>query len=94
LTDDQFTTTYKKRWSVEEYHKSLKQNTSIAKSPTRTLTTQSNHLFCSLWAYVKLEKLKYKTKLNHFNIKGKIYLKALKVAFQELAIIKAQALPA
>lgn len=89
LTDDQFTTIYKKRWSVEEYHKSLKQNVSIAKSPTRTLTTQTNHLWCSIWAYVKLEKLKLKTQLNHFEIKAKIYLKALKAAFQELANIKA-----
>jgi DDE superfamily endonuclease len=94
LTDDQFTTIYKKRWSVEEYHKSLKQNVGIAKSPTRTLTTQTNHLWCSLWAYVKLEKLKFKTKLNHFEIKAKIYLKALKAAFKELENIKAQTLVA
>jgi hypothetical protein len=84
LTDDPFTTIYKKRWSVEEYHKSLKQNVSIAKSPTRTITTQTNHLWWSLWAYVKLEKIKYKTKINHFEIKAKIYLKALKAAFHEL----------
>ena len=94
LTDDQFTIIYKKRWSVEEYHKSLKQNVGIAKSPTRTVTTQTNHLWCSIWAYVKLEKLKFKTKLSHFEIKAKIYLKALKAAFQELAQIKAQPKPA
>lgn len=94
LTDDQFTTIYKKRWGVEEYHKSLKQNASIAKSPTRTVTTQSNHLFCALWAYIKLEKLKFSTKFNHFQIKAKIYLKALKAAFDELAIINSQALSA
>jgi DDE superfamily endonuclease len=94
LTDDQFTTIYKKRWSVEEYHKSLKQNASIAKSPTRTVTTQSNHFFCAIWAYVKLEKLKFKTKLNHFEIKAKIYLKALKAAHDELATINSLASPA
>ncbi|MDR1492190.1 MAG: hypothetical protein LBT05_05680 [Planctomycetaceae bacterium] len=31
-------TLYKKRWSVEEYRKSLKQNASLAKSPARTAT--------------------------------------------------------
>lgn len=31
LTDEQLTTIYKKRWSVEEYHKSLKQNVSVAR---------------------------------------------------------------
>ncbi len=76
LSDENFTTIYKKRWSVEEYHKSLKQNVGVAKSPTRTVTTQTNHLFCSILAYVKLEKLKLKTKLNHFELKAKIYIKA------------------
>ena len=52
-----------------EYHKSLKQNVGVAKSPTRTVNTQTNHLFCSILAYVKLEKFKLKTKLNHFELK-------------------------
>ena len=94
LTDEDFTTIYKKRWSVEEYHKSLKQNVGVAKSPTRTVTTQTNHLFCSILAYVKLEKLKLKTKLNHFELKAKIYIKALKAAYAELINIKGQAMPA
>ena len=94
LTDDKSPAIYKKRWSVEEYHKSLKQNTGIAKSPTHTVKTQSNHLYCSIWAYVKLEKLKCSTKLGHFEIKSKIYLKALKAAYAELANIKNQAMAA
>lgn len=32
---------------VEEYHKSLKSNASLAKSPTKTIRTQSNHCFAS-----------------------------------------------
>jgi hypothetical protein len=91
LTDEQFTTIYKKRWSVEEYHKSLKQNASIAKSPTRTSQTQSNHLFTSIMAYVKLEKLKFTHKLNHFAMKAKIYMQALKAAYKELITLKNEA---
>ena len=99
LTNEIFTIIYKKRyrngyWSVEEYHKSLKQNVGIAKFPTRTVTTQTNHLFCSILAYVKLEKLKLKTKLNHFELKAKIYIKALKAAYLELTNIKGQAMSA
>lgn len=90
LSYNDFATIYKKRWKVEEYHKSLKQNTSLAKSPTRTIKTQSNHFFCAIWAYVKLEKLKFQTKLNHFQIKAKIYFKALQAAYAELTNIKAQ----
>jgi DDE superfamily endonuclease len=88
LSHDDFVQLYKKRWSVEEYHKSLKQNACIAKSPTRTLKTQSNHIYCAIWAYVKLEKMKICLKLNHFEIKAKIYIKALKAAYQELNLIR------
>lgn len=88
LNDDQFTTIYKKRWSVEEYHKSLKQNAAIAKSPTRTTRTQCNHIFASIVAYIKLEQLKMTHHLNHFAMKSKLYLSALKAAFKELAILK------
>ena len=94
LSDDDFTTLYKKRWSVEEYHKSLKQNAAIEKSPTKTVKTQSNHIFASIMAYVKLEKMKFSSKLNHFAMKSKIYLAANKAAFKELAILKAQTLSA
>jgi IS4 transposase len=88
LSAEDFRTLYKKRWSVEEYHKSLKQNASPEKSPTRTETTQNNHLFASLLAYIKLEQLKFIHRLKHFALKSKIYFKALKNAWNELEMIK------
>lgn len=48
LDYDQITTIYQRRWNVECYHKSLKQNVSLEKSPTRTETTQTNHFFAAL----------------------------------------------
>ena len=81
---DQWTTLYRKRWNVEPYHKSLKQNASLEKSPTQTVTTQSNHLFASLCAYIKLEWLRKATNLNHFALKTKLYLAALHSAFATL----------
>lgn len=81
---DQIITLYQRRWSIEVYHESLKQNASLEKSPTRTETTQRNHFFASVCAYVKLESLKTKTGMNHFALKSKIYLAALKTAYQEL----------
>jgi hypothetical protein len=84
LTYDQIVKLYQRRWSIEVYHESLKQNASLEKSPTRTETTQRNHFFASLCAYVKLESLKIKTGVNHFALKSKIYLAALKTAYQEL----------
>jgi hypothetical protein len=90
LTREDFTDIYKKRWSVEEYHKSLKQNTSLSKSPTRIVKTQCAHIFASLIAYVKFEKYKLGSKTNHFAIKSKLYINATKSAFQELGKLKSQ----
>jgi hypothetical protein len=84
LTTDGMTTLYRTRWHVEPYHKSLKQNASLAKSPTHTVRTQTNHLFGALCGYVKLELLKAKTKQNHFALKLKLYLRANQVAFDAL----------
>jgi hypothetical protein len=55
LAFDQITAINRQRWNVEPYHKSLKQNASLEKSPTQTVTSQSNHLFAALCACIKLE---------------------------------------
>jgi len=43
LDQAQMTAIYQRRWKVEEYHKSLKQNASMGKAPTKTLATQATH---------------------------------------------------
>ena len=88
MSDDQFTTLYKKRWSVEEYHKSIKQNASIGSSPAHSVKGQSNHLFAAIFSFVKLERIKLAKKMNHFAIKTKIYMAALRIALRELSQIK------
>jgi DDE superfamily endonuclease len=90
LNYDQMTKLYQKRSSIEVYHKSLKQNAGLERSPTRTLTTQRNHFFASLCAYIKLESLRIHTGLNHFALKSKIYLSALQMAYAEIVKLKAQ----
>lgn len=81
-------TLYEKRWSVEEYHKSLKSNAALAKSPTKTVTTQMNHIFLSIMAVFKLECLKIKHHLNHFALRAKLLIKANQMAFAELQRLK------
>ena len=75
---------YKKRWKVEVFHKTLKSNASMAKSPSHTVLTQSNHLFMSIYSVFRLEILTSKLKLNHFELRAKLYLSALRSSFQEL----------
>jgi len=79
---------YEKRWNVEVFHKSLKQNTGLEKSPTKFEVTQSNHIFASMIGYCKLELLKLKENTNHFALKTRLYRKAIKAAFDELQALK------
>jgi hypothetical protein len=62
---------------VEPYHKFLKQNASLEKSPTQTVISHANHLFATLCAFIKLEWLRKTTKHNHFVLKSKLHIAAL-----------------
>ena len=87
-TAAQMTTIYRKRWNVEVYHKSLKQNAALEKAPVRTVRTQTNHLFAALCGYIKLELLKTKHRCNHFALKARLHLRALQLAFAELQLLQ------
>ena len=88
LNGGAISTIYEKRWKVEEFHKSLKHNVDLAKSPTKTVKTQSNHIFLSVLSFFKLERLKIKHKVNHFALRAKLLIKANQVAFAELQVLK------
>lgn len=85
----QILATYQKRWPVEVFHKSLKQNAALGKAPVRRVLTQNNHVFAVLYAFFKLECLSIKRHLNHFALRAQLYLKAIRVAFDELQVLKA-----
>lgn len=80
LTTDaaQIQSTYRLRWKVEEFYKSIKSNTGYAASPTHWVRTQSTHLFLSMVAFVKLEAIWVLTRLNHFSLKSPTHPKCLK----------------
>ena len=79
---------YQKRWKIEEYHKSIKQNSSLAKSPTKVVRSQSNHIFASIIGFCKLQALQIKNSMNHFALKYKLILKANQAAMKELWRLK------
>lgn len=85
---DTVTTIYQKRWQVEVFHKSLKSNAALAKSPTRRVTTQNNHVFMSIYAVFKLECLKLKHEANHFALRAKLFIKATRQAYAELQSLR------
>ena len=89
LSWEQMTIIYQKRWKIEEYHKSLKQNASMGKSPTKTIATQANHFFASILAYIKLEKLTRRLGIGHFRLKALLYLRGLKTMHYTLTKLAA-----
>ena len=80
---DTITMIYKKRWKVEVCHKTLKSN-AAAKSPAHTVHTQSNHLFLSIYSAFPLETLSLRLKMNHFQLRSKLYMTTLRSAFKQL----------
>lgn len=87
-TDDEILSLYQKRWNIEPYHKSLKQNASLEKSPTPTVVTQTHHFFAALCGYIKLELLKSSTRTNHFALKSKLYFSAIQSAHHRFNLMQ------
>lgn len=84
----QIITQYQRRWRVEEYHRSLKNNTSLEASPAKTERTQANHIFASVYAFFKLELMKMKLNANHYAMKTVLATVALKAAFEKIQELK------
>jgi hypothetical protein len=61
---------YKRRWKVEEYHKSMKNNCSLCKCQARSLTAQQSHFYLAALTFLLLEKAKAKEDHNHFALKN------------------------
>jgi len=78
------TTIYKKRWKVEEFFRSIKNNAAFAKAPTKTIKTQQAHFTASMIAFVKLERLKIRNSKNHYAMKSEIWMAATKAAWKQL----------
>jgi hypothetical protein len=72
----------------------LKQNASREKSPPRATTTQRDHQFASLCAYVKPGSMTLRTGSSRFALESKIYVSALKAADAELVKLNPQPLAA
>jgi len=88
LNAEAISTIYQSRWDVEVFHKSLKQNVGLEKSPTKNEVSQSNHIFASMIAWTKLEMLSKLKHTNHFALKAQLYAKALESAFVQVQLLK------
>lgn len=53
----------------------------------RTVQTQNSHVFCSLWAFVRLELLHMTSHAPYETIKRRLYMNALKLSFSPLQML-------
>ena len=90
LTSNHIEDIYQKRWNIETYHRSIKQNASLTKSPTSIATTQLNHIGLSIGAFCELEKLKLASKKNHYVLKRKMLIAANQASLKEIRRMKMQ----
>ncbi len=68
----------------EVSHDQITRLLRLAKSPTRTVTTQNNHVFMSIYAVFKLECLNIIHKTNHFALRAKFFIRTTQQAYTEL----------
>ena len=76
---------------MEVFHKSLKSNANLAKSPTRTLRTQSNCVFMAIDATFKFECLSRMNKLHPFALCRKLLINTARFAYAQLHLFRAAA---
>ena len=73
------------------FHKSLKSNANLAKSFTRTVRFQNNHVFMTIYGVFKLECLSLKNKLNSFALCRKLFINASRSAYPQFQMFRTAA---
>lgn len=81
---DEIFTLYKRRWRVEEYHKSLKSNCSLGKCQASSHTAQTSHFYLSAFAYLLLEKAKLREDKNHFALMKELNILTVKYGLKQV----------
>ena len=78
-------TLYKRRWKVEEYHKSLKGNCSLGKCQASSHNSQQSHFYLAALAFIQLEKARMTKGKNHFGLMRDVNILTCKYG---LAVVK------
>lgn len=84
LSREQILQLYKRRWKVEEYHKSLKNNCSLTKCQARVPAAQQSHFCLATLGFLLLEKAKLKEDRNHFALKKQLNILTIKYGMKTI----------
>jgi hypothetical protein len=74
-------------WSVEEFHRGLKQFTGVERCQTRMTKAQRNHIGWSIRAFVRLEWHRFTTGISWFEAKMRIIRDAVRAYLQRPTIM-------
>lgn len=66
-----------RRWSIEEYHRGLKQTAGSSFCQARNGRIQRNHIFCSLRAFLAFEAERFRTGYSWYELKKNIISDAI-----------------
>jgi hypothetical protein len=84
LDYDEILTLYKRRWKVEEYHKSLKTNCSLGKCQASSHSAQKSHFYLAAFAFLLLEKAKLRDDKNHFALLKELNILTVKYGLKQV----------
>jgi hypothetical protein len=82
-----------RRWRVEEYHRGVKQLTAASRCQARNDRSQRNHIFCSIFAFLALEKRRLETGISCYVSKQQIIAFAIQKYLEQPFIPLPKALP-
>lgn len=67
-------------WSIESYHRGLKQCCGVERAQVRSAIGQKNHLLLALHAFLRLEAHRLKTGRSWYEAKRVVVREAIRVA--------------
>lgn len=66
-------------WSIERYHRALKQVCNVEKFQVRKEHQVRNHIFCAIKSFVKLEVMRFQENIAHwYEVKRDLFVKVIR----------------
>lgn len=67
ITRSEFITIHDPHWGIESFHRAIKQVCGICRFMVRDSQAIKTHIFCSLQAFVRLEKMRSENMISHWD---------------------------
>ena len=79
VTWTDFQRVHDSHWSIERFHRAIKQVCNIEKFQVRNENPIKNHIYCSIKAFVKLELMRFNREIsNWYEVQKELYVKVIR----------------